>query len=71
MTKKWITAGCMGIMLLTGFTGCTKTEEALQQTQEETGNKTDMQIPEKSGDKADDQKETDYKEENHADTDEM
>lgn len=60
MTKKWITAGCMGIMLLTGFTGCTKTEETLQQTQEETGNKTDMQIPEKSGNKA----------ENHADTDE-
>ncbi len=64
MTKKWITAGCMGIMLLTGFTGCTKTEEALQQTQGETGNKTDMQIPEKSGDKAENQKETDSKTDN-------
>lgn len=68
--KKWITAGCMGIMLLTGFTGCTKTEEALQQTQEEIENKTDIQMPEKSGNKEDDQKEIDYKADNHADTDE-
>lgn len=52
-TKKWITAGCMGIMLLAGFTGCTKTEETSQQTQEETGSKTDIQTPEETGNDTD------------------
>ena len=36
-------AGCVGMLLLAGFTGCTKTEEASQQTQEESGAEEDSQ----------------------------
>lgn len=49
-------AGCMGIMLLTGFTGCTKTEKTTPQTQEETGDRADSQENlEEKDDQADDQ----------------
>lgn len=41
--KRWVMAGCVGMMLLAGFTGCTKTEEASQQTQEENGAEEDSQ----------------------------
>ena len=43
-TRKWLVmAGCVGMLLLAGFTGCTKTEEASQQTQEESGAEEDSQ----------------------------
>lgn len=60
----------MGIMLLTGFTGCTKTEETSQQTQEETGSKTDIQTPEETGSGVDNQlapEETGSETDNHTD----
>lgn len=69
--KKWITAGCMGIMLLTGFTGCTKTEKTTPQTQEETGDRADSQENlEEKDDHADNQekpKETGDQADNQAD----
>lgn len=50
-------------MLLTGFTGCTKTEETSQQTQEETGNEADnpdnQEALEKTDNKTDDHEDTD------------
>lgn len=61
----------MGIMLLAGFTGCTKTEETSQQMQEETGSKTDIQTPEGIGNEADNQsapKEPGNETDNHTDT---
>lgn len=50
-------AGCVGMMLLAGFTGCTKTEEASQQTQEESGAEEDSQkTPDGTGDEGGSQK---------------
>ncbi len=55
--KRLVMAGCVGMMLLAGFTGCTKTEEASQQTQEESGAEEDSQkTPDGTGDEGGSQK---------------
>lgn len=47
ITKKWVMLVCMGMMFLTGATGCAKTAQPPQQTKEEDGggadSKTDSQ----------------------------
>lgn len=37
ITKKWVMLVCMGMMFLTGATGCAKTAQPPQQTKEEDG----------------------------------
>lgn len=75
-TKKWVMTVCMSMILLTGVMGCTKTTQATQQTEEETGS---QETPEETDSEADSQEtpeETDSQEipeeaDSHTDTDDM
>lgn len=75
ITKKWVMLVCMGMMFLTGATGCAKTAQPPQQTKEEAGGETDMQDESKEPDSdADEQKvpeETDSEADSKTDSQEI
>ncbi len=75
ITKKWVMLVCMGMMFLTGATGCAKTAQPPQQTQEEAGGEADMQDESKEPDSdADEQKvpeETDSEADSKTDSQEI
>lgn len=52
--KKNLIVVCVGMMLLTGVTGCAKTVEPSQQTQEDSGNESSKQAKEKTDSKTGD-----------------
>lgn len=57
ITKKWVMLVCMGMMFLTGATGCAKTAQPPQQTKEEDGGEADIPDESKEPDSdADEQK---------------
>lgn len=75
ITKKWVMLVCMGMMFLTGATGCAKTAQPPQQTKEEAGGEADMQDESKEPDSdADEQKvpeETDSEADSKTDSQEI
>lgn len=75
ITKKWVMLVCMGMMFLTGATGCAKTAQPPQQTREENSNEEDMPDAQKESDNdADGQEvpeEVNSEADSHTDTDDM